>query len=364
MSDTTLIVHIGAHKSGSTTIQEVFASGGLKLEGVDLLYPARLDHNYLRADFISHESGDPLPKRGPRQLGFAALAEQIAESEADYALLSAEYFENLRPELMKDVLDQYFAPHVGAIKIVAYLRPHAPRLLSGYAEALKIGWFQGGFEAFLEQSLARKDILYVERFMRWKEVFGENLVLRPMLREQLSGGSLLQDFAEVAFGAHEKLAQSDIAQNQSLTLPDLAFLKLVQERFQSRREWLRHSFGWELARQLRQTSLPDEAAGERLYLHQALAARLHAVCRADAAACDEIFFEGKSLFAADLKRAVSEARPEPAVLEPEAYFSAEELRNLRAIRELLWDVMSTRHNWATHFHSFRFKALERLEGLE
>ena len=41
----TLIVHVGDHKTGSTSIPNAFASGRVTLPGHSVLYPGNLDHN-------------------------------------------------------------------------------------------------------------------------------------------------------------------------------------------------------------------------------------------------------------------------------------------------------------------------------
>ncbi len=359
MQGKTLIVHIGAHKTGSTTIQEAFASDQVAVKGAEILYPARLDHNYLRADFITHETGEPLPKRGPRQLGFDTLAQKIGESSADYALLSAEYFENIDPALMKDVLDKHFAPHVDRIRIIAYLRPHVARLLSGYGEALKIGWFSDDLDSFFKQSLVEEDLLFAPRFTRWQNVFGDMFTLRPMQPERLAGGSVLEDFLHVAFDGREVLSVPDVRQNQSLSVSDLVFLKLIQERFQNKNGWLRHTFGWEIARQLQASGVATESPRQKLQLHADLAPQVLAACAADARAVDQAFCAGEPVFEHALEAGCRDTYPVPVSLNPEDHFSAGELRTLRTLREVLWDMMQTKNNWAAFFHGQRVQDVER-----
>lgn len=355
MQGKTLLVHIGAHKTGSTTLQEAFASQSVGLDGARVLYPARLDHNYLRADFITHSTGKPLPKRGPRLLGFGALAKAIEASDADYTLLSGEYFEKLAPELMAEVLEQYFAPHVDRIKIIAYLRPHAERFLSGYAEALKIGWYQKDMDAFFDDH--RDELLFYPRFSAWQATFGESFELHAMHRSRLKGGSVLQDFVERSFDGHRAVSLPERSSNTSLGLEDLVLLRFVQARFVEKRDWFRHTFGWELARQLR-TGAPLPASQEKLELYEALAAKLRETCSADAAEIDATFFPDDPLFSEALEKACTATRKQPQSLQAEDHFSPEELRILTALRELLWDTLRTRKDWASFFHSFRAKALE------
>lgn len=355
MRGKTLIIHIGAHKTGSTTIQEAFAAGKVSLRDRKILYTARLDHNYLRADFQSHVSGAPLPKRGPRQLSFAQLAEAIRKTDANYILISAEYFEKLDPDVMREVVDTYFRPHVERVRIIAYLRPHVARLLSGYGEAIKIGWFSGSMAEYF--ATEQKELTYAVRFGQWKEAFAEELTVRPMHPQLLKHGSVLNDFVEIAFDGTETEALPDQVSNPSLTVQDLAFIRFIQQRFHDRVDWFRHTFGWELARQLNK-SVPSGPTAEKLMMDAELARTVQAVCEPDAAQVDEMFFEGKQVMSAALADACSHTVPEPQSLDATAYFSVEEIRNLTALRELIWDAMRAKHDWPTFFHGFRIGQVE------
>lgn len=354
----TLVIHIGGHKTGSTAIQEAFAAGQVQLAGVSIQYPARLDHNYLRADINSHVKGTPLPARGPRLLNFAQLARGIQNTKAKYTLLSAEYFETVEADVFKDIVDLHFAPVVDEIKVVAYVRPHAPRLLSGYSEALKIGWFQGNLEAFFKKNVADETLHYTPRFAKWRAAFGDAFILRPMIAEEIVGGSVLEDFMATAFSGEKVARLPQGARNPSLDLKDQAFVQLMQEPFLGRKSWFKHTFGWELARQLQSVDRDPDAAIFANNLHQDLAVDLIDAYAEDAAAMDEMFFEGASLFRNSLSAALAAAATTSPVTMIEDVFDPSMLRNVQALRAVLGDVLGARYNWPAHFHGQRIKSVE------
>lgn len=354
----TLVIHIGGHKTGSTTIQEAFAAEQVQLAGVSIQYPARLDHNYLRADIISHVKGTPLPVRGPRLLSFAQLARRIQNTEKKYTLLSAEYFETVDADVLKDIVDQHFAPVVDEIKVVAYVRPHAQRLLSGYSEALKIGWFQDGLEAFFRKNVTDGTLDYAPRFAKWQEAFGDSFILRPMIAEEIVCGSVLDDFLATAFPSERVVSLPQGARNQSLDLKDQVFVQLMQEPFHARKSWFKHTFGWELARQLQAVDRDPDTAVFANLLHQDLAVDLVATYAEDAVAMDAMFFEGKPLFRDALSAALAAAPVAQTVMRAEDVFDANMLRNVKALRAVLSDVLGARYNWPAHFHGQRIKAVE------
>jgi hypothetical protein len=355
----TLVIHIGGHKTGSTTIQESFAAGQVRLEGAQVLYPARLDHNYLRADVLSHVNGTPLPTRGPRLLGFAQLAKRITNGNARYTLLSAEYLETVEADVLKQIVAQYFEPVVDEVRIVAYVRPHISRLLSGYSEALKIGWFQDGLDVFFDKTVADGTQHYAARFSEWRAAFGDAFVLRPMIRSQLAGGSVLEDFITTAFPGERTVALPDKVSNPSLDLQDLTFVQMMLEPFQTRKSWFRHTFGWELARQLQAISRDPDAVIPQRPLDRALARRIAEAYHADAAKMDTGFFGGVPLFQDALHEAVAVAPDTALTCTPEDVLRPDMMRNIQALRAVLGDVFEARYNWSAHFHGKRIDAVER-----
>lgn len=354
----TLVIHIGGHKTGSTTIQEAFAAGQVRLEGAQVLYPARLDHNYLRADVLSHVNGTPLPARGPRMLSFAQLAKRIGNAKAKYALISAEYLETVEPDVLRQIVAQYFEPVVDEVRIVAYVRPHIPRLLSGYSEALKIGWFQDGLDVFFDKTVADGTQHYAARFAKWRAAFGDAFVLRPMIRSQLAGGSVLEDFIATAFAGERAVALPDQVSNASLDLRDETFVKLMQVPFADRKGWFRHTYGWELARQLQEVPRDRTKVVRTQHLDRTLAAQVVQAYREDAMSLDLMFFNGTQIFHDALLDAQAHAPEQALQMSPNDVFNPEMMRNILALRAILGDVLDVRYNWSAHFHGQRIKAVE------
>ncbi len=101
-----LIIHIGMHKTGSTSIQRFFARNRLALRLASVFYPQSIGPDGRRqpkhgAIFtaISHEAdhGAPHPGLGPAADLIQATARRIEASGARVAVLSAEGFSGERP---------------------------------------------------------------------------------------------------------------------------------------------------------------------------------------------------------------------------------------------------------------------------
>lgn len=351
-----LIIHIGDHKTGTTSIQNTFAAGRVRLDGHSLLYPAAMAHNYLRPHVESFAKGNPLETRHADQPGLADLGAQIRDAGADFTVISAEEFEGIDPLVLQQVLKTYFTDAYDEIRIVAYVRPHAARVLSTYAEEIKIGQFKGLPEDYHEITAFMGRFLFAPRFKAWRKVFGDNFVLRPMVRDRLAEGSVLHDFIRTSCGDVDFAIEDSDNHNESLCLEDLVLLRLAQEQLAKRKWGVRHAFGWELAHQL--NALPRPAGKTRLEMHRALAEQIRKEYRDDARTMDTEFFGGEPILEAELDKSLAKALPEAQSLRPKDHFSPDEIHTLKATAALLADLLGQPGaNWALHFRDERVKAI-------
>ena len=326
-----LLFHIGHHKTGSTSIQNAFATGRVKLVGGHILYPGRLNHNYLRRHFeIYAREGRVLPG-GPAFPGLATISEQLGRGGYDVAVISGEEFEEASPQVTKKVLQEFMLPHVTEYLVIGYIRPHAARLLSNFAEQMKIGIVGGTPDAFFDNTLASGRFFYAPRMAEWANAFGAHLRLNPLIRSELSGGDVLRDFIATGLGPNTPVEIAPVpTANESLTVEDLLVVKLVQDRLQARGPNLRLEIGWELAEAFGKAARMG-APGTRLMLHKSLAERIRTTYRADAEAMDARFFGSRNLLRDELDRAVDEALPAAQSLDPATYFSADALRAISVL---------------------------------
>lgn len=354
----TLILHIGDHKTGSTTLQNAFATKKVFLEGAQVFYPTNLNHNYLLGAFKAEAENQTsffVPRSGRPDL--ATLRAQIAATDADYVLISGEQFENMEAEAFKRVTDRWFAGVVDRIRVVAYVRPHAQRFVSNFTELVKIGAVEGDLNDYLERILETRRYHFADRFSHWRAAFGEDFILRPMVRDELYNGSVIDDFVHTAFdGVPFRLGEFEI-DNQSTGLLELMFLKFIQARFDQGQKFVRHTMAREIVRYL--DTFDGGGTPKKLLLHEALAADLRAIYWNDACAMDNDFFPGKNLFQNALQEAFETATPLATSLIPEDYFCPEDLRYLTALREILWDALQTPKNWSSIFHNNRVRNLHK-----
>ncbi|MFS4583716.1 hypothetical protein [Phaeobacter sp. C3_T13_0] len=355
----TLVIHIGDHKTGTTTIQNALAVGSIQLHDAELFYPAKMNHNYLTGFITSYRKSTPLPKHLEDRDGLEEVAAQIAASSADYAVLSAEAFENIPAPEFHDLVETFFRGCADRIHIVAYVRPHAQRILSSYAEQIKIGWYRGTMQEFFDHNLQNGRFHYMPRFSQWRELFGEDFTLRPMIRKELKNGSVLDDFAHVAFDGQPCTVEEFEPENQAMTVRELALMYFLQGQFQEQDPWLRHTLGWELSRQLDRSRSESEAKVRKLVMARDLAEAASAAYRSDATAMDAEFFGGRPLLQNALRDMEKQSAPRAPSLDPAEFFSPEHLRNLSVMAKIIEGMLERQGKWPSYFHSHRIKDIER-----
>jgi hypothetical protein len=326
-----LCIHLGDCKTGSTSLQQTLKQGLAETPGTRLLYPVRgneLNHCALAATLY-------MPRRRARQDEmFADLAARLRASDADIALVSAEWFEFADPADLQAALRRHLPEHAETARLLAYLRPHAERVPSSFQESVKLGHFDGDLEAFHARALKRGDYLYAPRVRRWRETFGDRYEVRPMVRDRLREGCAVRDCLSWAVqGGPVRLAEEPRS-NESLSLEDLAFLRALHRHGRFTPEHARR-----VARRL--GARPAPGGGARLRLHRALAGEIERAYRADAEALDAELFEGAPLTAA-FETARARAAEAPPSLEPEAHMDAAELRRLAALAEAMAESLPRR----------------------
>lgn len=183
----TVYLHIGLHKTGTSSIQsflntnrEVFEKGGIAIPTAGWLEGA---HHNIPLEILGK------PKFAPANGGLVEALPQI--DAKPHALLSSEEFEFLDlkgVKRLKQVLGERPA------KVVVYLRRQDALIASTYAQQIKMGGRLGAFSDYVTQSLyhPRFDLFMI--LMRWSKVFGEGSLQAGVICEETSGPLLFDDF--------------------------------------------------------------------------------------------------------------------------------------------------------------------------
>ena len=318
-----LVLHIGDPKTGSSSIQEVLRHRLWQSDAATLAYPDQLN-----AFPLANALSDPkqAEMRGPR---WRALADWVATRDADVAVVSAEQFFRVDPEALQATLAEFLPDHADNIRIIAYVRPHAARLVSAFMQRCKAGLYMGDMETFFDRTQGESLLRYAPRFRRWREVFGPRFTLRPMIRSQLRDGDVVSDFLDFALSGAPFTLRGAVEANPGLPLEFVAGLREVQGVLKRNQiaNGTRHSVGDHIGRTLAQS---HPGAGIRLQISQALYQDIKTLCADDAAALDAEFFGGMPVMVQALDEAAHDAIPVNQDTLTKAHHSEEVIQALRA----------------------------------
>lgn len=320
-----------------------------------------MNHNYLRRHFSQYtKTGSILEDHSDRP-NLKTISWLLAHDNYDLAILSAEEFENTDPAATADVINRFIRPNVDEIKIICYVRPHAARILSEYAEQTKIGIFDGTLAEFHKKLLENRRLIFEERLARWKREFKQEFVARPAVTRVLANESVLDDFVEQAIGTTER-ANVGIGTrtNESLSLNDLMKLKLLHRILKPQKPFVLHAMGWLLAEQLSSGSQTDKTC-EKLTLHQSLADQIMLGYKEDAIAIDKRFFKEHPVFWDELRLATSLAREQPQSLEPEDHLNESEKHTVEAFAAVMKLMLAKKGSgpWAGYLQEHRVRTFWR-----
>ncbi|MEX0337544.1 MAG: hypothetical protein AB3N11_00750 [Arenibacterium sp.] len=311
----------------------MLARGDGEIEGARLFTPGAGNHGGL-----ARSLGDRphlYPQRWDR------VAKRVIDENADITVLSSELFEFIAPRAVLQAIEAHLPGLADTLRVVVYVRPHTARVLSQFAENVKLGHSMGSLDDFVSKFIKAGRLGFSKRIAKWQAVFGNRLVVRPFVRNRLEHEDVRHDFMTVvANGARYHLRETEPDDNASLNIEDLALMRYLQNFFEVLSDVNpdhRVAFGKQLGRLLRDNPAP--AAGQKLRLSETLYARLAETCAEDAADMDAKWF-GEPCFVTALERANEGLVSEVQSLEAEDYFDAQTLRHARVLAALSLKQMS------------------------
>lgn len=195
------IIHIGAHKTGTTSIQLQLHDNSRKLKDINVNYPMDFDHFDNKGWFGQHAIAKAL-RQGPgvdknMLERYANVLDKISHLSRDTdTILSSEDFSLLSLEQitkLKELLDGF------ECHIVFYVRRQDESSQSLYQTAVIHNKYSHDFEYFFKNSAWHFDYYTIATL--WEKVFGHNRIhVRCFDRRSFKGGDVVKDFVHVVEG--------------------------------------------------------------------------------------------------------------------------------------------------------------------
>jgi hypothetical protein len=233
-----ITLHIGTEKTGTTAIQNCFASHREKLAAAGILYPVspgRSNH----AGLIYFVAGERDRPPSPHLIGITRddaaaysagfmdrLRNEIAASGCETVFFSSEHLSSrLRspPSIarliasMRELADE--------VRVLTYLRPQYELLPSSYSTTIK----SGGTNLVRGPKTVKQHSYNYEKMLNfWERAVGrQNMIVRRFGRSYLKDGSLIEDFFAAIGMEVPKGVEADRVINPALDGYTVEFLRLA-----------------------------------------------------------------------------------------------------------------------------------------
>jgi hypothetical protein len=217
-----LYLHIGAHKTGTTTLQRTLVEnlGFLASNGIDYASSAFMPNLH---PFVGHGAGISFLPSGFRVTNPEGMIHDLTAGTQPRVVASSENFSFFFDPVAIQDLATLLQPHFGQISIVTYLRRQDRHAISHHQEGAKPnrspeGALWGHRAAALPNYSPSQDLYldYAARLAPWAKAFGDaNMIIRAYDRNTLKNGDIVSDFLSI-FGLEADSLQSTKDRNLSL----------------------------------------------------------------------------------------------------------------------------------------------------
>lgn len=216
MAKRRLYIHVGPHKTGTTSIQRGLVANREALKALGYHYPEvgfiYDGHHNLVFDINAMDKFVPV-------LGGLEQLVEFAKGSQGHIILSSETFDNIvtRPPLekLKTALGEWFDIH-----IIGYLRPQTELLQSLWKTEVRFEGLYDNFEVWLPKAMERWAFLkYDEWLSVFVDVFGKDNVHFQIYNPKTD--DLLLHFLK--FCGLEYISSIQIPERENVSLPNLTF---------------------------------------------------------------------------------------------------------------------------------------------
>ena len=185
-----IYLHMGRHKTGTTTLQRFLSSNEEALSAEGFAYPKTLRkpdaHHPLAVWYNRRKRSELTPEQeASDRREIEAFRDEIRNESK--IILSSEAFQNARPNLMIEEFSGF------DFTFIVYLREPLDYLLSAYAQRVKAGNTAETIEEFAARFKPDYDVF----LKRWTDVFPDaKLHVRVFDRARLCGEDIRVDFLD------------------------------------------------------------------------------------------------------------------------------------------------------------------------
>lgn len=234
MNKKTLYIHIGTHKTGSTTIQSILENEKKKLLNEGILYLGRF-YNHAKGMKNLEEIHEHLIKNFQKEV--KKRIAQYEDRNHHTLVTSNEKFSGhdrwmyRNSNILAKTLWQIFEPFEFDIKIIVYLRRQDKFLESAYKQKVKRD-SSFTFDEYLKEETEDIYNCYWDSFLdSYADFFGkENIIVRSFDKKYLpEKNSLIQGFGNIIESEYLKKYSEETVKNEGYSRDLLEIVRLSNE---------------------------------------------------------------------------------------------------------------------------------------
>ena len=192
-----IFLHIGFHKTGTSSLQETLNRGRKKLLERGVWYPESKLGFPAQQEIAWSLVNKPRPWMNIRETAdqiYDGIIARFMEQAADTMILSSEdltFIENDAKAM--NFVKSKFAEF--DVKIIAYVRNPIEFLLSLYGHRMRLGEVRQPFMEYYSNNMNHNIACYAVRLKQWENIFGlKNIRVRKYDPENFYAGNIASDF--------------------------------------------------------------------------------------------------------------------------------------------------------------------------
>ncbi|MDO3385492.1 hypothetical protein QWI17_06515 [Gilvimarinus sp. SDUM040013] len=188
-----ILLHIGRHKSGTTSLQTFFSLNRRALIERGIYYPEtgvrNFGHHLIAEPFPMRRIGKLRARYSPLQNSLVqALRDEIDSAPVGTILISSEAFQNMAPEVAASLFSGY------DVHVIAYVRDQLSYLVSSYAQEVHA---DNNFTYTLEdyyRKVFSGAVDYMKFLSKWELHFAGNVSVKLFETATMKNNSVVDDF--------------------------------------------------------------------------------------------------------------------------------------------------------------------------
>ena len=230
------LLHIGPHKTGTTTVQAAFHQNRGRLAELGVHYAGARAHPMTAAMGASSNRRVPSNNADAGRLAWESLLEEVHGVKTESVVLSSEFFCEADDEHARAIVD---ALDADLVHVVITLRPLVNMISSQWQQYIQ-NRAATSYDAWLTGILSTPPSTTTPSFWqrhrhdelvrRWAGVVGPERVTVIVLDEQ-DHGMLLRSFEDLLGIPHGTLVAHNVHANRSLTLAEVELMRVFNRRY-------------------------------------------------------------------------------------------------------------------------------------